>query len=349
MNKVALITGMGMDSRTLAHFLLSKNYTVILTHRRNSLLDIQSVLDLYQEDLTKHTESKLDTSFLDNLDQNSIFNTIKNILQKYRKLNEVYHLSAQSHVFDSFKNPLYSITCNSLSAFYILESLRELKSIKTRFYFANTSECFGGDPKNCPFDENSKIELRSPYSLGKNLGANITDYFKETYGMFACYGWLFNHSNYYRHESFYCAKVVKAAVKIILGKQKNLILGNINHWRDEHFSDFGCEAMWLMLNKEIPNNYVIGNGLSNHGEDYLNQSFQYFNLNWLKYVKLDKSFERPNEVVKLVASPLKAIKELRWKPNRIQFKDHIGLMCKYFYELESGQTPIRPNVFELFP
>lgn len=348
MSKVAIISGMGMDSKTLTHFLLSKDYIVILTYRRNTVLDIQSVLSLFEYDLIKYPNSRLDTSFLDNLDQNSIVQTIKYAVNKYIKLDEFYHLSAQSHVGDSFKNALYSITCNSSSAYFILEGLREF-SPNTRFYFANSSECFGGNPEKCPFNENSPQELNSPYSLGKNLGANITKYFRSTYGMYACSGWLFNHSNYYRHESFYCAKVVKAAVKIYLGKQKTLLLGNINHWRDEHFSDFGCEMMWKMLNNKIAKDYVIGNGSCNNGEDYLNEAFSYFNLDWKKYIVFDESLKRPNEVVKLLCDPSLAEKELGWRRNRISFKEHISLMSKYFYDLECGLKPARPNVFELFP
>lgn len=344
MNKTAIVTGTGMDSKTLTHYLISKNYNVIMTYRRNTLFDTENIVSLYADDLKKYPEAKLDFVFLDNLDPISITNSIKYALEKYGELHEFYHLAAQSHVGDSFKNALYSINCNSLSAYYILDSIKEYTK-KTKFYFANTSECFGGNPDNCPFTEKSPQELRSPYSLGKNLGAKITDYFRETHGIYACYGWLFNHSNYYRHESFYCAKIVKSALRISLGKQTELKLGNINHWRDEHFSDFGCEMMVKMLNNPLgPKNYVIGNGACNHGEEYLDEAFGFFNLNWKDYVKFDKSLERPNEVVKLLSSPRQAINDLDWTPNRISFKQHISLMCEYFSNLEKGIVK-RPDVF----
>jgi GDP-mannose 4,6-dehydratase len=254
-----------------------------------------------------------------------------------------------SHVGDSFKCENLSINTNGMSVFYALESLRK-HSIKTRFYFANTSECFGGDPQNCPFRESSPQELRSPYSLGKNLGANITKYFRQTYGMYACFGWLFNHSNIYRHSSFYFAKVILAATKINNGTQEKLKLGNLNFWRDEHLSDFGCEIMWKMLNNpKGPVDYVIGNGHANHGEEYLDYAFGYFNLDWKKYVEFDKELLRPNEVVKLVSDPTKAVMDLGWCQNRITLKQHVELVAKYFNEQVNGLKPIRIDPFKAFP
>jgi GDPmannose 4,6-dehydratase len=348
LNKVAIITGTGMDSKTLTHILLSKNYHVIMTYRRNTSQDLQEIFNLFSDDLIKYPDSSLNFDCLECLDQCSIIEVITKTLQKFGKIDEFYHLAAQSHVGESFKCETYSIQANSLPVYYILDTLKN-NSIKTKFYFANTSECFGGDPKNCPFNEDSPAELRSPYSLGKNSGAKITDYFRQTYDMYACYGWLFNHSNFYRHDSFYCAKIAKGAAKIFLGKQQEITIGSVDHWRDEHFSDYGCEMMIKMLNNEKgPKNYVIGNGNCHHGLEYIENAFGYFNLDWKKYIKFDDKFKRTNEVLKLVADPTLAIKDLGWKPNRITFKEHIGLMCEYFYNKENGVIK-RPNVFEMFP
>jgi GDPmannose 4,6-dehydratase len=348
-NKIAWISGVGMDSKTLTHILLSKNYKVILSHRRNTVLDTLRVRQLFIDDLIKYPESSLEFVYMDITDQTSVEEAVLEILKTNNKIDELYHLAGFTHVGDSFKNPMLSVITNGHSAYFILEALRK-HSKSTRFYFANTSECFGGDPKNCPFQENSPQELRSPYSLGKNLGANITKYFRQTYGMYACFGWLFNHSNIYRHDSFYFMKTIRAAAKISLGKQNELKLGSLDFYRDEHLSDFGCEVMWKMLNnKKGPINYVVGNGKCNHGEEYLDLAFNYFNLDWKKYVKLDESFLRPNEVIKLQADATKAIEDLDWKPNRITLKEHVDLVSDYVYKQETGKKLDRINPFELFP
>lgn len=349
MNRTAIITGAGMDAKTLAHFLLSKNYNVILTYRRNTVLDINHVLSLFQDDLLKYSDSRLEAVLMDITDKNSIDKVISYIKNKYENIDELYHLAAQSHVGESFKIEELSISTNGLSAFYILDSLRKY-SIGTRFYFANTSECFGGDPKRCPFNEESVSELRSPYSLGKNLGANITKYYRQTYDMYACFGWLFNHSNIYRHDSFFFMKVIRAAAKISLNKQKELFLGSLNFWRDEHLSDFGCEMMWKMLNNpKGPTDYVVGNGDANFSEEYLDYAFNYFNLDWKQYVKLDKTLLRPNDVIKLVADPSRAVTDLGWIKNRISLKQHIDIVAKYVYQQEMGQLLERQDVFQMFP
>jgi GDPmannose 4,6-dehydratase len=349
MNKTAIISGTGMDSKTLTHILLSKNYRVIITHRRNSILDLTKIKSYFQEELFKYPESSLEFYLMDITELKSVEETILEVLKKYNKIDEFYHLAGFTHVGDSFAHPLLSVNTNGCSAFFILETLRKYSS-KTRFYFANTSECFGGDPNNCPFRENSPQELRSPYAWGKNLGANITKYYRQTYDMYACFGWLFNHSNIYRHNSFYFMKVIRGAARISLGKQNELALGFLDFYRDEHLSDFGCEIMWKMLNNpKGPIDYVIGNGRANHGEEYLDAAFSYFNLNWKDYVKLDKTLLRPNEVIKLVSDPTKAVMDLGWEQNRVSLKEHVDLVSKYIYSEESGQKPVRENVFDKFP
>lgn len=349
MGKVAVITGTGMDSRTLCYFLLSKSYTVILTHRRNTLLDLSKILDLFKFDLMKYPQSRLDSCFMEGTDSISVNTSIQEILKKHGKIDELYLLHAQSQVGDSFNCEQYSILLNGMSPYYFLDSLRK-HSKTTRIYFANTSECFGGDPAKCPFNEESRQELRSPYSIGKNLGANVIKYFRQTHDMYACYGWLFNHSNQLRGDAFFFMKVIRAAVKIALGTQSELVLGNLHFWRDEHLSDFGVEMMWKMLNNpKGPVDYVVGNGNANHAEEYLDAAFSIYNLDWHKYVKQDTQLFRPNEVVKLVADPSKAVQDLGWKPNRITLAQHIGLVSDYVFQEESGKTPIRVNPFNKFP
>jgi len=165
--------------------------------------------------------------------------------------------------------------------------------------------------------------------------------------MFCCYGILFNHSNTYRSKDFVVRKITNAAAKIALGKQSELKLGHLEWARDEHWSDFGCEAMWKILQLDKPENFVVGNGETHWGEEYVDLAFKYFNLDWKKYVKFDDNLKRPNEVVRLIADSTKAQQLIGWKPNRISFDTHINLMCKFDYELENGGTPSRPDIFEI--
>lgn len=337
----------GMDAKTLTHFLLKKGYKVILTYRCNTSQDINNIKLLFDNELKENPESSLRFEFMDIADQNSVRSCIKNILTD-NTIDEFYNLAAQSHVADSFLNPLFTIQINGAGVYYILETLKEV-SPQTRLYQASSSELFGGDSKVEMFNEDSRFECRSPYSIGKLIGLNWARYYRQTYGMFVASGILFNHSNIYRNKSFFIRKVTNIAAKIALGKETQIRLGNLEHYRDEHYSDFGCEIMWIMLQQNKPGDYVIGNGITHAAQEYLDIAFDYFNLDWNKYLVFDNKFIRPNEVVKLKSDPSKAEKELGWRRNRISFKDHINLMCKYDYELESGLTPERPDVFKLYP
>lgn len=340
--KNAIVIGItGMDGESATHFLLSKGYKVIGTYRKNTLLNTDNLLKEYNN-------SNLSLEYCDITDFNSVQNLIKLTLEKHGKIDELYLLGAQSHVGNSFDSPQMTVNTNGMSVFNFLENLR-LFSINTKLYFAATSELFGGDPKKCPFTEESEYECRSPYSIGKELGTRWIKYYNQTYGMFACYGVLFNHSNCSRGESFYIRRVSRAAARIYLGEQKDLTLGNIDFYRDEHWSDFGVEMMWKMLQLEKPETFVVCRGATFHGEEFLYKAFNYFNLDWKKYVKIDNSRFRPNEVVKLIGNPQKAIDKLGWNPNRMSFSTHIDLMCENDLQLELGNSPKRPNVFELFP
>jgi GDPmannose 4,6-dehydratase len=250
-------------------------------------------------------------------------------------------------VGESFKNKELSIQTNGQSVYYFLECLKN-HSPKTRIYFAATSELVGGINEG-KFNEDCAWNPKSPYAVGKALGARWVNLYRDSLdsNMFCCFGILFNHSCTYRSLDFYVRRVTNMAAKIALGKEKALALGNLNFYRDEHWSDFGCEAMWKMLQLDKPENFVVGNGVGHHGEEYLDLAFGHFNLNWSDFVKLDKSRLRPNEVVRLVADSTKAQKQLGWIPERISFKKHIDLMCDFDFQLENGQIPKRPDVFDL--
>lgn len=333
----AIIFGIsGMDAKSLTHILLSKKYNIVGTYRRNTLntkLEIHSLFD-----------NNLLLTF-DYCDVND-FTSVKQLLEKNTDVNEIYLLAAQSNVGFSFSAPSIS-AANGMSVFNVLENVKNLCP-KAKTYFAATSELFGGKDPSKSYDEDSPYDCRSPYSVGKEMGTRWVKYYRQL-GLFVCYGVLFNHSCQYRGLDFYIRRVTNSAARISLGKQDKLTLGNLNFYRDEHWSDFSCEMMFKMLQKESPKDYVIATGETWHGEQYLDEAFGYFNLDWKNYVEIDKTRFRPNEVEKLIGNSSLAQKELGWRPDRMPFKNHIGLMCKYDYELESGQTPVRPDVFTLFP
>jgi GDPmannose 4,6-dehydratase len=348
MQKTALITGAnGMDAKTLTHFLLGKGYKVILTHRRNTFFDETSFCKIFDQDLKDNPTSKLFFEVCDIACHASVRGCILSTLEKHGEISEVYLLAANSHVGESFQNKESSIITNGQSVYYFLESLKNL-SPKTRTYFAATSELVGGID-NGRFDESCLWNPRSPYAIGKELGARWVNFYRDSLdsNMFACFGVLFNHSNTYRTKDFAIRKITNTAAKIAAGKEKTLALGHLDWARDEHWSDFGCEAMWKMLQLETPENFVVGNGECFWGEEFVESAFSYFNLDWKKHVVFDESLKRPNEVVRLISDPSKAEEKLGWKRNRISFKKHIELMCDYDYKLETGQEIVRPNVFKI--
>ena len=341
--KIAIVVGIsGMDGEAMTHLLLSKGYKVVGSYRKNTQLNLESLLNSY------NNNPNLSLEYCDITDSYSVEFLIKNVLEKYGKIDEIYLLAAQSHVGKSFFSSESTVICNGFSVYYFLEYINSLTK-NTRLYFAGTSELMGGDPKNCPFNEDSPYECRSPYAIGKELGTRWIKYYNQTYGIYACYGVLFNHSNCSRGRDFYIRTVTNAAAKIALGKQSELWLGSLDFWRDEHWADFGMEMAWKMLQQDKPETFVIARGEAFHGEDILTKAFGVFNLKWQDYVKFDKNKIRPNEVLKLVGSPNKAIEKLQWNPNRMPFKDHIELMCRYDYELESTGKATRPDVFSLYP
>lgn len=345
MNNIAVITGAnGMDAKTLTHILLSKGYKVILTYRRNTFFDEQRIKNYFIEDLKKYSNSELYCEVCDISCHNSVKECVKSILNKHSRIDELYLLAANSHVGESFKNKELSIQTNGQSVYYFLETLSNY-SPKTKTYFAATSELVGGIDSGI-FNEECVWNPRSPYAIGKELGARWIKFYRESTNtnLFCCFGILFNHSNTYRSLDFAIRKITNTAAKIALGKQKELKLGHLNWARDEHWSDFGCEAMWKMLQLNKAEDFVIGTGETYWCEEYLDLAFNYFNLDWKKFVKLDESLIRPNEVVRLIGDSSKAQKIIGWNPKRMSFKNHIDLLCNFDYNLEKGLNPKRPIV-----
>lgn len=336
--KKAIIFGInGMDSKTLTRILLKKNYNIVGTYRRNTLNLNDEILGFHEYN------SNICFEFCNIAD----FDSVRNVIQKHSDVDEIYLLAAQSHVGESFNSQESTCITNGMSVFNVLENVKSFCP-KAKTYFAATSELLGGNDPKKPYNEDSIFDCRSPYSIGKELGTRWVKYYRQM-GIFACYGILFNHSNCLRGKNFFIRRVTNAAARIKLGKQNSLSLGNLDFYRDEHWSDFGCEMMNVMLQNDEPKDYIIANGVTHSGREFLENAFNYFDLDWQKYVEIDESRFRPNEVVKLIGDSSKAQKELGWVPNRMSFEDHIGLMCKWDYEIESGQNPEWPEVFELYP
>lgn len=349
MNRVAVITGANaMDSKSLARFLQYKDYKIILTYRRNTLFNEENwFAEVQIEPENKH---KIYFESCDIIDQSSVRECVKSILEKRGQINELYLIAAMSHVGNSFSQKEYSILANGQSYYYFLESIKEF-SRQTKIYGALTSELAGNVPSGTLFNEETVWHPKSPYSLGKQLGGGWIKFYRESLDsqLFSCFGILFNHSNFYRSSDFYIAKVAKAAAAISLGKQKELFLGNLNFYRDEHWSDFGVEMMWKMLQNDSPVDYVVGSGQTFHGEDYLNEAFDRVNLKWQNHVRIDAALKRPNEVHRLIADSSKAQKELGWNPNRMSFKEHMGNLVDFWLAKEAGQEFKIPNMWEKYP
>lgn len=309
MKKTAFITGItGQDGSYLAEFLLSKNYQVHGLVRRVAQEDethrfwrIKSILNK----IILHSGS------LEN------YPSIIKIIQKI-KPTEIYHLGAQSYIDYAFKDEFSTINININGTHYILSAIKEF-SPSSKFYFAGSSEMFG-KVFETPQNENTKFYPRSVYGISKVAGFELTRNYREAYNLFCCSGILFNHESPRRGFEFVTRKITHSVAKIKLGIQKKLILGNIKAKRDwGHAKDY-VEAMWLMLNKKKPDDFLISSGEQHSVEDFLKLAFSLVDLDYKKHLLIDKSLERPADVQTLLGDYSKAKKMLGWKP-KIKFKD----------------------------
>jgi len=262
-------------------------------------------LHLYHGDVT-------DGSFITSLIYNNDF-------------NEIYHLAAQSHVMVSFENPVFTSDVTGTGAAVMLEAIRTKGDKNTRFYFAGSSELFGNEP--APQDEETPIVPRSPYGCSKAYGYWMTKNYREGYGLHCSNGILFNHESPRRGKTFLTRKVALAAARISLGLQDTLTLGNMNASRDWGYAPDFVEAMWMMLQQDKADDYVIATGETHSVEEFVDIAFKCFNLDWHKYVKIDPKYFRPTEVNYLKGNPDKARKVLGWV-NKTSFKDLVDIMCK---------------------
>lgn len=316
--KRCVITGIcGQDGSYLAELLLSKNYEVYGLKRRTSN-------DGY--DNIAHLLNKLTIIEGDLLDQSSL-----NYLIKEVQPQECYHLGAMSHVGTSFNQPLYTADCTGLGTLRLLEAIKEFCP-KTRFYNAATSELFGSSP--APQTLLTPFHPRSPYATAKLFGFYSTINYRESYNLFCSNGILFNHSSPRRGEEFATRKITKAAARIKLGLQKDLVMGNIESRRDEGYAKDYVEGMWLMLQHNKPDDFILATGETHSIKDMIDFVFNYINLDWTQYVKIDQKFFRPAEVNVLCGDPSKAKIELGWQP-RYNWKDLLIEMVENDLVLET--------------
>ena len=321
MSKVALITGItGQDGSYLAELLLSKGYEVHGIVRRVALEDenhrlwrIRKIL----KDVTIHAGSLESYA--------SLFNIIIKI-----KPDEVYHLAAQSYVGYSFEDEFSTLNININGTHYLLSAVKEFAPNKIKFYFAGSSEMFGKVTES-PQNENTPFNPRSSYGISKVTGCYLTKNYREAYNLHASSGILFNHESPRRGFEFVTRKITAAVARIKKGKQKKLKLGNIKAKRDwGHAKDY-VEAMWLMLQQDKPEDFVIGTGSEHSVEDFAKKAFEHVGLNFKDYVILDKNLIRPSEVDTLLANYSKAKKLLKWEP-KISFDELVKNMVEHDLE-----------------
>jgi len=298
--KTALITGInGMDGSHLADLLLTKNYKVYGVERRSSSKNRTNTL---------HLEDKITFLQGDLTDQNSLLRCLKE-----SNPDEVYNLAAQSFVGESWNTPEHTSEVTGLGVLRILEAIREFNP-KIRFYQASSSEMFGRMVEN-PANENTPFYPRSPYGVSKLYGHWITKNYRESYNMFACSGILFNHESEKRGIEFVTRKISDGVARIKLGLADHISLGNLDAKRDWGYAPDYVEAMWLMLQQETPDDYVIATGDTYSIRDFLTIAFEHIGIkNWGDYVKQDPRFMRPAEVDVLRGNYDKANKKLNWNP-----------------------------------
>lgn len=328
MTKRALITGItGQDGSYLTELLLEKGYEVYGIIRRSSSFNTDRIDHLYQDPHEPATRLRL---LYGDLNDSSSLNTILRKVQP----DEIYNLGAQSHVRVSFDVPEYTAEVSGVGVVRILEAIREA-GIRPKFYQASSSEIFG-KVTEVPQTEKTPFYPRSPYGCAKAYGFYITVNYRESYDLFSSNGILFNHESPRRGETFVSRKITRAATRIKLGLQDKLYLGNLDARRDwGHAIDY-VRAMWLMLQADKPDDYVIATGESHSVRDFLDEAFGHLDLDWKEYVEIDPRYYRPAEVDLLMGDARKAHRLLGWEPT-IGFKELVKLMIDHDLQLATRE------------
>ncbi|MBT9252263.1 MAG: GDP-mannose 4,6-dehydratase [Brockia lithotrophica] len=325
--KKALITGItGQDGSYLAEFLLNKGYEVHGIIRRSSTFSTSRIDHLYRD--PHDPEARLFLHYGDMTDGIGL----KRLLDKIRP-DEVYNLAAQSHVKVSFEQPEYTANIVALGTLRLLEAVRlhrEETGREVRVYQAGSSEMFGSAPP--PQSESTPFHPRSPYAVSKVAAYWYAVNYREAYGMFIANGILFNHESERRGETFVTRKITRAVGRIKVGLQRKLYLGNLEARRDWGYAPDYVEAMWLMLQQEEPDDYVIATGESHSVREFVEAAFGAVGLDWRDYVEIDPRYFRPAEVDFLLGDPRKAREKLGWRP-RVTFQELVIRMVEHDLEL----------------
>ncbi len=321
--KRALITGItGQDGSYLSEFLLEQGYEVHGIIRRTSTFNTDRIDHMYED---PHKEGvRLLLHYGDLTDGT----TLRRILEEV-KPTEIYNLGSQSHVRVSFDSPEYTVDSVGMGTLRLLEAIRDYQhrtGIEVRFYQAGSSEMFGL-VQEVPQKETTPFYPRSPYACAKVYAHWQTVNYRESYGLFACNGILFNHESPRRGETFVTRKITRAIARIVAQKQKKLYMGNLDAKRDWGYAKDYVKAMWLMLQQNQPDDYVIATGETHSVREFLNLAFGYVNLDWQDYVEFDERYLRPAEVELLIGDPSKAKQKLGWEPS-VTFEQLVGLMVE---------------------
>lgn len=323
MIKKALIFGItGQDGSYLAELLISKDYEVHGVIRRSSTFNTSRIEHIYQD--PHATERKLHLHYGDLADSENIRRLVFEI-----EPDEIYNLGAQSHVRISFDIPEYTANIAGLGALRILESIRELethKSKKVKYYQASSSEMFGASPP--PQNELTPFHPRSPYGVAKVFAYYATINYREAYNIFAVNGILFNHESPRRGETFVTRKITRGIARIKAGLDKKIYLGNMDARRDWGYAKEYMEAAYLMLQQDLPADYVIGTGETHSVKDFAEAAFKHAGIsNWQDYIEIDERYKRPSEVENLIADTSKAKKRLGWEP-KTKFDSLVKIMIE---------------------
>ena len=321
MTKRALITGItGQDGSYLSELLLEKGYEVHGIIRRTSTFNTDRIDHIYSD--PHSDDARLFLHYGDLTDGT----TLRRILEVVQP-DEIYNLGAQSHVRVSFDSPEYTADAVGMGALRLLEALRDYQKrtgIEVRFYQAGSSEMFG-KVLEVPQSEETPFYPRSPYACAKVFAHWQTVNYRESYGLFACNGILFNHESPRRGETFVTRKITRAVARIVAGKQKKLYMGNLDAKRDWGYAKDYVQAMWLMLQQEQADDYVVATGETHSVREFLDIAFSYVNLDWKDYVEFDERYLRPTEVDLLIGEPTKAKSKLEWEPT-VSFDELVKLM-----------------------
>ena len=316
--KKALITGVtGQDGSYLAELLLSKGYEVHGLIRRASTFNTSRLDPIYRD--PHESGVRFFMHYGDLSDSGSLINLIRDLSP-----DEIYHLAAQSHVKVSFEIPEYTSDTTGMGAIRILEAIRA-SGVETRFYQASSSEMFGASPP--PQNEKSPFHPRSPYAVSKLFAYWATVNYREAHGLFATNGILFNHESVRRGVTFVTRKITRAVARIQAGLQDKLYLGNLDSKRDWGYAPEYVEAMWLMLQHDEPDDFVIATGEAHTPREFCRLAFDHLGLDWEQYVEVDPRYFRPAEVDHLLGDATKARKVLGWEP-RTRFDDLVKIMVE---------------------